>query len=65
MLEEGLIQMLTASRASCIIFSNHNLPPKGSDDNRSSLNIFPLSTAIVLGYETFDFEPFCTDDESI
>ena len=28
---EGLIHMLTAGRASCIVFSEDDLPPEGSD----------------------------------
>ena len=32
---EGLIHMLTAGRASCIVFSEDDLPPEGSDHTRS------------------------------
>ena len=31
---EGLIHMLTVGRASCIVFSEDDLPPKGSDHTR-------------------------------
>ena len=31
---EGLIHMLTAGRASCIVFSEDDLPPEGSDHTR-------------------------------
>ena len=31
---EGLIHMLTASQASCIVFSEDDLPPEGSDHTR-------------------------------
>ena len=31
---EGLIHMLIAGRASCIVFSEDDLPPKGSDHTR-------------------------------
>ncbi|RVW21342.1 Transposon Ty3-I Gag-Pol polyprotein [Vitis vinifera] len=32
---EGLIHMMTADRATCIVFSNDDLPPEGSDHTRS------------------------------
>ena len=31
---EGLLHMLTAGRASCIVFSKDDLPPEGSDHTR-------------------------------
>ncbi|XP_010650381.1 uncharacterized protein LOC100855002 [Vitis vinifera] len=31
---EGLIHMMTAGRATCIVFSDDNLPPEGSDHTR-------------------------------
>ena len=63
--------MMTAGRATCIVFSDDDLPPEGPDhvrplyitvgcsgrrvpsvllDNGSALNIFPLATAIALGF---------------
>ena len=33
-LPEGLIHMLTVGRATCIVFSEDDLPPKGSDHTR-------------------------------
>ena len=75
---EGLIHMLTAGRANCIVFSEDDLPSEGSDhtrplhisvgclghifpfvllDNGTSLNVYPLATAITLGYRPIDFEP--------
>ena len=68
---EGLIHMATTGRATCIVFSNDDLPPNGPDhtrplyisvgcsgrhvtsvilDNGSALNVYPLATAITLGY---------------
>ena len=76
---KGLIHMLIAGRASCIFFSEDDLPPEGSYhtrpfhilvgclgcrvpsvllDNGSSLNVYPLATAIALGYGLIDFETF-------
>ena len=70
--------MATTGRATCIVFSDDNLPPKGSDhtrpfyisvgcscrrvssillDNGSALNVYPLATAIALGYVPSDFGP--------
>ncbi|RVW25048.1 Transposon Tf2-2 polyprotein [Vitis vinifera] len=75
---EGLIHMMTADRATCIVFSADDLPPEGSDhtrplyitvvcsghrvpsvllDNGSALNVFPLATAIALGFAPSDFGP--------
>ena len=74
----GLIHFLTADRATCIVFSDNDLPPEGSDhvhplfidvacssrrvssvllDNGSSLNLYPLLTAIALGFSPSDFKP--------
>ena len=73
---EGLIHMVTASRATCIVFSDDDLPLEGSDhirplyisvgcsgrrvssvllDNGSTLNVYPLATAIALSYASSDF----------
>ena len=75
----GLIYFLIADRATCIVFSDNDLPPDGSDhvcplfinvacsghrvssvllDNGSVLNVYPLVTAIALGFSPFDFGPF-------
>ncbi|KAL6342938.1 hypothetical protein AAG906_016958 [Vitis piasezkii] len=75
---KGLIHMMTADKATCIVFSNDDLPPEGSNhtrplyitfgcsghrvpsillDNGSALNVFPLATAIALGYALSDFGP--------
>ena len=74
----GLIHFLTADRATCIVFSNNDLPPEGSDhvcplfidvacsgcrvpsvllDNGSAFNVYPLVTAIALGFSPSDFGP--------
>ena len=74
----GLIHFLTADRATCIVFSDDELSPEGSDhvcplfidvacsgrrmpsvllDNGSALNVFPLVTAIALGFSPSDFGP--------
>ena len=71
--------MVTASRATCIVFSYDDLSPDGPDhtrplyisdgcsgrqvpsillDNDSALNVYPLTTAIALGYAPSDFGPF-------
>ncbi|KAL6321585.1 hypothetical protein AAG906_024578 [Vitis piasezkii] len=73
---EGLIHMMTADRATCIMFSNDDLPPKDSNHTRplyitvgcsghrvpsvllkngSTLNVYPLATAIALSYAPSDF----------
>ncbi|RVW22405.1 hypothetical protein CK203_096074 [Vitis vinifera] len=73
-----LIHMVTAGRATCIVFSNDDVPPEGSDhtpplyifvgcsgrripyvllDNGSTLNVYPLATAIAIGYVPSDFSP--------
>ena len=70
--------MVTASKATCIVFSDDDLPPDGPNhtrplyisndcsgrwvssillDNDSALNVYPLATAIALGYAPFDFGP--------
>ncbi|RVW20493.1 hypothetical protein CK203_115056 [Vitis vinifera] len=69
---EGLIHFLTANRATCIVFSDDDLPPEGSDhvrplfidvacsimlDNGFALNVCPLVTAITLGFSPSDFGP--------
>ena len=69
---EGLIHFLTANRATCIVFSDDDLPPEGSDhvrplfidvacsillDNGFALNVCPLVTAIALGFSLSDFGP--------
>ena len=74
----GPIHFLTVDRATCIVFSNDDLPLEGLDhvrplfidvscssrrvpsvllDNDSALNIFPLVTAIALGFSPSDFGP--------
>ena len=74
----GLIHFLTADRATCIVFSDNDLPLEGSDhvcplfidvacssrrvsfvllDNGSALNVYPLVTAIALGFSPSDFGP--------
>ena len=74
----GLIHFLTADRATCIVFYDNDLPPKGSDhvrplfidvacsgrrvpsvllDNDSALNVYPLVTAIALGFSPSNFGP--------
>ena len=67
----GLIHFLTADRATCIVFSNDDLPPEGSDHVHplfidvacsgrrvpSVLNVCLLVTAIALGFSPSDFEP--------
>ena len=71
--------MVTIGKAICIVFSDDDLPPEGSDhthplyisigcsgcrvlsvllDNGSALNVYPLATAIALGYAPSDFGPF-------
>ncbi|RVW76373.1 hypothetical protein CK203_049843 [Vitis vinifera] len=47
---EGLIHMMTAGRATCIVFSDDDLPP-------DALNVCPLATAIALGFAPSDFGP--------
>ena len=75
---KGLIHIMTANSTTCIVFSDDDLPPEGSDhtrplyiivgcsghrvpfvllDNGSTLNIYPLATAIALGYASSDFGP--------
>ena len=69
---EGLIHFLMADRATCIVFSDDDLPLEGSDhvrplfidvacsillDNGFALNVCPLVTAIALGFSPFDFGP--------
>ena len=75
---EELIHFLRADGATCIVFSNDDLPPEGSDhvhplfidvacsgrrvssvllDNGSALNVYPLVTAIALGFSPSDFGP--------
>ncbi|KAJ9687255.1 hypothetical protein PVL29_015932 [Vitis rotundifolia] len=60
---EGLIHMMIAGRATCIIFSDDDLPLEGSDHTRplyisvGSLNVCPLATVIALGYAPSDFGP--------
>ena len=75
---EGLIHFLTADRATCITFSDNDLPPEGLShvrplfidvacsgrrvpsvllDNGSALNVYPLVTAITLGFLISDFGP--------
>ena len=75
---EGLIHFLTTDRATCIAFSNDDLPPEGSDhfrplfinvaclghrvpsvllENGSTLNVYPLVTAIALGFSPTNFGP--------
>ncbi|RVW73218.1 Gag-Pol polyprotein [Vitis vinifera] len=44
---EGLIHMMTAGRATCIVFSDDDLPPDGLDP----------PTAIALGFAPSDFGP--------
>nr|CAN64571.1 hypothetical protein VITISV_006052 [Vitis vinifera] len=65
-------------QATCIVFSNDDVPPEGSDhtpplyifvgcsgrripyvllDNGSTLNVYPLATAIAIGYVPSDFSP--------
>nr|CAN74716.1 hypothetical protein VITISV_033046 [Vitis vinifera] len=67
-----------ADKATCIVFSDDDLPPKGSDyvcplyitvgcsghrvpsvllDNGSTLNVYPLATAITLGFAPSNFGP--------
>nr|CAN68299.1 hypothetical protein VITISV_009905 [Vitis vinifera] len=65
---EGLIHMMTIGKATCIVFSNDDLPPEGSDhtrhqvssvllDNGLALNVCLLAIAIALGYAPLDFGP--------
>ena len=70
--------MMMADGAICIVFSDDDLPPNGSDhthplyitvgcsghrvssvllDNGSALNVYPLATAIALGYAPSDSGP--------
>ena len=70
--------MVMVDRATCIVFSNDDVPPEGSDhtpplyifvgcsgrripyvllDNGSTLNVYPLATAIAIGYVPSDFSP--------
>ena len=70
--------MMTAGKATCIVFSDDDLTPEGSDyvcslyitvgcsgrrvlsvllDNGSALNVYPLATAIALGFAPSDFGP--------
>ncbi|RVW58067.1 hypothetical protein CK203_116566 [Vitis vinifera] len=51
---EGLSHMVTVGKAICIVFSDDDLPP---EDNGLALNVYPLATAIALGYTPFDFGP--------
>ncbi|RVW97124.1 hypothetical protein CK203_030031 [Vitis vinifera] len=51
---EGLSHMVTIGKAICIVFSDDDLPP---EDNGLALNVYPLATAIALGYTPFDFGP--------
>ena len=74
----GLIHFLTVDRTTCIVFSDNDLPPEGSDlvcplfidvacssprvpsvllDNGSALNVYPLVTAIALGFSPSNFGP--------
>ncbi|RVW25140.1 Retrovirus-related Pol polyprotein from transposon 17.6 [Vitis vinifera] len=50
---EGLIHMLTADRATCIV----RRVPSVLLDNGSALNVCPLVTAIALGFSPDDFGP--------
>ncbi|KAL6330641.1 hypothetical protein AAG906_003252 [Vitis piasezkii] len=58
-----LIHMMTADRATCIVFSDDNLPPRSDHSPISStrqwltLNVCPLATAITLGFAPSDFGP--------
>ncbi|KAL6313270.1 hypothetical protein AAG906_016108 [Vitis piasezkii] len=60
---ERLIHMVTLGKATCIVFSNDDLPPEGSDhtflfvilDNGSAPNVYLLAIAIVLGYALSEF----------
>ena len=73
---EKLIHMVTLGKATCIVFSDDDLSPEGSNhtrplyisvdylgrrvpfvllDNGSALNIYPLATAIALGYAPSEF----------
>ena len=75
---EGLIHFLTSDRATCIAFSDDDLPLEGSGhvrplftdvaclgcrvlsvllDNGSARNVFPLVTAIALGFSPTKFGP--------
>ena len=68
--------MVTLGKATCIVFSDDDLSPEGSNhtrplyisvdylgrrvpfvllDNGSALNIYPLATAIALGYAPSEF----------
>ncbi|RVW52122.1 hypothetical protein CK203_095088 [Vitis vinifera] len=47
---EGLIHMMTIGKATCIVFSNDDLPPE-------ALNFCLLAIAIALGYAPLDFGP--------
>ena len=70
--------MMMADRATCIVFSDDDLPSEGLDhicplyitigcsghrvpfvllDNDSALNVYPLATAIALGFIPSDFGP--------
>ncbi|RVW80511.1 hypothetical protein CK203_052878 [Vitis vinifera] len=51
---EGLIHMMIAGRATCIVFSDDDLP---LENNGSALNIYPLTTSITIGYAPSDFVP--------
>ncbi|KAL6312412.1 hypothetical protein AAG906_025893 [Vitis piasezkii] len=51
---EGLIHMMIAGRATCIVFSDDDLP---LENNGSALNIYPLATSITIGYAPSDFVP--------
>ena len=74
----GLIHFLIADKATCIVFSDDDLPPEGSDhvrplfidvacsrrrvpsvllENGSALNVYPLVTAIALGFSPSNFRP--------
>ena len=61
---------MTVDRATCIVSSDNDLPPEGSDHVRalfidvacsgrrvSSVNVCPLVTAIALGFSPSNFGP--------
>ncbi|RVW66758.1 hypothetical protein CK203_066141 [Vitis vinifera] len=50
---ERLIHMMTAGRATCIVFSDDDLPP----EVQTTLERLPLATTITLGFEPLDFGP--------
>ena len=82
---EGLIYMMMAGRATCIVFLDDKFSLGGLDhvrplyitvgcsghkvpfvllDNGSILKVYPLATAIALGFSPFDFGPSTQTDKA-